>query len=145
MVFAQGGHGAGAEPVPYQCIYSIGGQYLKSGVTLWLEDTGVWYADASGRPARAPRWKRFTAPSGRTFRNSNGNSNESNTLQRPLPLRIEFVTVTELFGSTRIPSLWFPEMVEFVIVDCAPWSRSALPSLPAMVEFSMARLEGAVE
>ncbi|MEZ5871282.1 MAG: GGDEF and EAL domain-containing protein [Nitratireductor sp.] len=42
-----------AGPVPYQCIYAIAAQNVASGQMVWIEDTGAWYPDASGRPERA--------------------------------------------------------------------------------------------
>ncbi|MEZ5792402.1 MAG: EAL domain-containing protein [Nitratireductor sp.] len=42
-----------AGPVPYQCIYAISADKVESGQKVWLEDTGAWYPDSNGRPARA--------------------------------------------------------------------------------------------
>lgn len=41
------------EPVHYQCIYALGEEHVASGIALWLEDTGAWFADKNGRPLKA--------------------------------------------------------------------------------------------
>ena len=43
---------AGA-PVPYQCVYLLHLAADSDAPPLWIEDTGCWYPDESGRPARA--------------------------------------------------------------------------------------------
>ena len=39
--------------IAYQVQYALLPLGASAGVKLWIEDTGRWYADASGRPARA--------------------------------------------------------------------------------------------
>lgn len=39
--------------VPYQCTYAIRGDVLKDRQLLWIEDTGRWYPDDNGKPARS--------------------------------------------------------------------------------------------
>ncbi len=41
------------EPVHYQTVYAIGEEHVISGAPVWLEDTGAWFADDNGKPARA--------------------------------------------------------------------------------------------
>ena len=40
-------------PVPYQCIYLLHPVAGADTSPLWIEDTGCWYPDESGRPAHA--------------------------------------------------------------------------------------------
>jgi len=39
--------------MPYQCTYAVRSKELVSGETLWIEDTGRWFADENGKPQRA--------------------------------------------------------------------------------------------
>ncbi len=39
--------------IAYQCIYAVNAEHLKNNVSVWLEDTGRWYADTTGKPIRA--------------------------------------------------------------------------------------------
>lgn len=41
------------KPVSYQCIYNIQRDTTKETPAIWIEDTGCWYADDTGRPMRA--------------------------------------------------------------------------------------------
>ncbi len=37
----------------FQCIYSINAEFLDGEDPIWIEDTGRWYPDERGKPARA--------------------------------------------------------------------------------------------
>lgn len=37
----------------YQCVYAVKESKLRGGEAIWLEDTGRWYADESGKPVHA--------------------------------------------------------------------------------------------
>lgn len=39
--------------VPYQCIYNIQMSTENESPAIWIEDTGCWYPDETGRPMRA--------------------------------------------------------------------------------------------
>ena len=39
--------------IPYQCIYAINADQVRSEFSVWLEDTGRWYPDENGKPLRA--------------------------------------------------------------------------------------------
>lgn len=43
----------GKNSVSYQCIYNIQLDTTKETAAIWVEDTGCWYADETGRPMRA--------------------------------------------------------------------------------------------
>jgi diguanylate cyclase (GGDEF)-like protein len=43
----------GGEGVPYQAQYSLLAEGRPDSARLWIEDIGRWYADGSGKPARA--------------------------------------------------------------------------------------------
>lgn len=53
VVFAGASEGNRDQPVSYQCSYAISGQHTANGEPVWLEDTGIWYPGAKGRPVRA--------------------------------------------------------------------------------------------
>ena len=42
-----------AAPVPYQCVYLLQPDTESANAPLWIEDTGCWFPDESGRPVRA--------------------------------------------------------------------------------------------
>ena len=53
VVFSAPETGQPGEPVPYQCIYLLDPVADKDTPPLWIEDTGCWYPDETGRPAHA--------------------------------------------------------------------------------------------
>lgn len=50
---ADGSPRATGERTAYQCCYAIAAEHSRNGEEVWLEDTGIWHADARGRPVRA--------------------------------------------------------------------------------------------
>jgi diguanylate cyclase (GGDEF)-like protein len=46
-------HADDGSGIAYQVQYALLPRGASGGVKLWIEDTGRWYADASGKPARA--------------------------------------------------------------------------------------------
>jgi diguanylate cyclase (GGDEF)-like protein len=49
----EGAAGAAGKPIPYRMQYRFTPGGRRSGVSLWLEDHGCWWAGPDGRPARA--------------------------------------------------------------------------------------------
>jgi len=40
-------------PSPFQCTYALAADHVRGGQPVWIEDTGVWFANETGKPARA--------------------------------------------------------------------------------------------
>jgi diguanylate cyclase (GGDEF)-like protein len=51
-IMATGGADTGSG-VPFQVIYALSADPRAGGLTVWVEDSGRWFADANGRPALA--------------------------------------------------------------------------------------------
>ncbi|WP_158809653.1 bifunctional diguanylate cyclase/phosphodiesterase [Beijerinckia sp. L45] len=51
-IMASGGCDAGGGVV-YQVVYGLSADPRAAGATIWIEDTGRWFADANGRPGLA--------------------------------------------------------------------------------------------